>query len=145
MFDFLKICGIGVLTIVLSPVWIAILAIYAVYCLLLFLFTMFRTIYIDLRNLFVKDKTKIVDPLGKLPEDYEAKRIMDAQEAVFVNLSQGNNQPAFTTTTTEAEVTAPTTTHEETPFIANYDSSFLSEEDNQPSPIQYEAKDGDEE
>lgn len=86
MFNFLKICGQGVLAIILSPLWISLLAIMAVYGLIVFLITTIRIIVTDIHNLFVKDKDEIKDPLGLLIEDYEVMRIKKAQEAVAVDV-----------------------------------------------------------
>lgn len=86
MFNFLKICGQGVLAIILSPLWISLLAIMAVYGLIVFFITTIHIIITDIHNLFVKDKDEIKDPLGLLIEDYEVMRIKKAQEAVAVDV-----------------------------------------------------------
>ncbi len=86
MFNFLKICGQGVLAIILSPLWISLLAIMAVYGLIVFFITTIRIIITDIHNLFVKNKDEIKDPLGLLIEDYEVMRIKKAQEAIAVDV-----------------------------------------------------------
>lgn len=103
MFNFLKICGMGLLAVLLSPLWIGLLAIVAVFGLFLFIFMLIRMLYLDLRNFFVKDKSKVKDPFGDLSEDLEVKRLLKAQEAVV--LSQ------------QAQVTIPTSVSSEHPIV----------------------------
>ena len=86
MTSFLKTFGIGLLTIILSPVWIPLFALVAVYLLLVFIFMSLKVLYFDIKNIFVKDKDKIIDPLGDLPEDYEVRRLLEAQEKADVEL-----------------------------------------------------------
>ena len=45
-----------------------------------------KVLYFDIKNIFVKDKDKIIDPLGDLPEDYEVRRLLEAQEKADVEL-----------------------------------------------------------
>lgn len=103
MFNFLKICGMGLLAVLLSPLWIGLLAIVAVFGLFLFIFMLIRMLYLDLHNFFVKDKSKVKDPFGDLPEDLEVKRLLKAQEAVV--LSQ------------QAQATIPTSIPNEQPIV----------------------------
>ena len=86
MTSFLKTFGVGLLTIILSPVWIPLFALVSVYLLLVFIFMSLKVLYFDIKNIFVKDKDKIVDPLGDLPEDYEVRRLLEAQEKADVEL-----------------------------------------------------------
>lgn len=86
MTSFLKTFGVGLLTIILSPVWIPLFALVAVYLLLVFIFMSLKVLYFDIKNIFVKDKDKIIDPLGDLPEDYEVRRLLEAQEKADVEL-----------------------------------------------------------
>ncbi len=90
MFNFLKICGYGLLAIILSPFWVALLALMAVYGIIAFLVMTIRIIIIDIRNLFAKNKDNVQDPLGLLPEDYEVIRIKAAQDAILVETIQHN-------------------------------------------------------
>ncbi len=86
MFNFLKICGIGILAVILSPLWISFFALVAVIMLITFIFNTIKVIYFDLRNFFVKDKNNVIDPLGDLPEDFEVRRLLDAQEKLNAEL-----------------------------------------------------------
>ena len=86
MTSFLKTFGVGLLTIILSPVWIPLFALVSVYLLLVFIFMSLKVLYFDIKNIFVKDKDKIIDPLGDLPEDYEVRRLLEAQEKADVEL-----------------------------------------------------------
>ena len=72
MLGFLKIFLQGILYVVLSPLILLTLALYAVYCLIAFIYIAIRSIIV-----FFMGGT----PLGDLPEDVEAKRIlMERQE-----------------------------------------------------------------
>ena len=67
MLGFLKIFLQGILYVVLSPLILLTLAVYAVYCVLAFIYIAIRSIIV-----FFMGGT----PLGDLPEDVEAKRIL---------------------------------------------------------------------
>lgn len=67
MLGFLKVFLQGILYVVLLPLIVAILAIYAVYCAIVFIYIAIRSIIV-----FFMGGT----PLGDLPEDVEAKRIL---------------------------------------------------------------------
>lgn len=122
MFNFLKICGMGLLAVLLSPLWIALLAIATVFGLLLFIFMLIRMLYLDLHNFFVKDKSKIKDPFGDLPEDLEVKRLLKAQEAVVLSqASIPTSVPTEQTIVIEEE-------EKNAPYIENTDS-FVSVEE----------------
>ncbi len=123
MFNFLKICGMGLLAVLLSPLWIALLAIAAVFGLLLFIFMLIRMLYLDLHNFFVKDKSKIKDPFGDLPEDLEVKRLLKAQEAVV--LSQASIP---TSVPTEQTIVIEEEEEKNAPYIENTDSFVPVEE-----------------
>ena len=86
MFNFLKICGIGILAVLLSPLWITFFALMIVVLLITFILMTFKVLFYDIRNFFVKDKDSVVDPLGDLPEDYEVKRILAAREKADLEL-----------------------------------------------------------
>lgn len=86
MFNFLKICGIGILAVLLSPLWITFFALMIVVLLITFILITFKVLFYDIRNFFVKDKDSVVDPLGDLPEDYEVKRILAAREKADLEL-----------------------------------------------------------
>lgn len=124
MFNFLKICGMGLLAVLLSPLWIGLLAIVAIFGLLLFVFMLFRVLFLDLHNLCVRDKSKIKDPFGDLPEDMEVKRLLQAQEAVILSQTQ---------------MTAPTSYQVERPMNAPEMEPATSLENNSSfTPIQNE-------
>ncbi len=72
MKSFFKTIGLGALYLVTLPFTILFLALYAVYCLLAFIYISFRSLIT-----FFSGGT----PLGDLPEDVEAKRILMQQEA----------------------------------------------------------------
>lgn len=86
MFNFLKICGKGLLAIILSPLWLSAFLLTAIFGLLLFIFNSIRILFIDLHNLFAKSEADIIDPLGDLPEDLEVQRIKKANEASLVQV-----------------------------------------------------------
>lgn len=86
MMSFLKYCLAGLLAIILSPLWITFFAIMIVILLISFLLMAIKVLYYDIRNFFVRDKDKIVDPLGNLDEDYEVKRIIAAREKASVEI-----------------------------------------------------------
>ena len=86
MFNFLKICGIGILAVLLSPLWITFFALMIVVLLVTFILMTFKVLFYDIRNFFVKDKDSVVDPLGDLPEDYEVRRILAAREKADLEL-----------------------------------------------------------
>ena len=103
MFNFLKICGIGVLAVLLSPLWISFFALMLIYLFFAFIFMSIRVLYLDIKNFFVKDKDDIVDPLGDLPEDYEVRRILEAREKADVELiiNETKNETPIETTPIE--------------------------------------------
>ena len=71
MLGFFKIFGRGVLTVVLLPFIALLLALYFVYCIIIF-------VYIGIRSIIVFFAGG--SPLGDLPEDVEAKRIIMEKE-----------------------------------------------------------------
>ena len=72
MLGFLKIFAQGVLYVVLLPFILLILALYAIYCVFVFIYIAIRSVIV-----FFMGGT----PLGDLPEDVEAKRILMEREA----------------------------------------------------------------
>ena len=83
MLGFIKIFLQGILYVVLLPFILAILAIYVVYCLGIFIYMAIRSIVV-----FFLGGT----PLGDLPEDVEAKRILmeraEAEQQQTTNTAQ---------------------------------------------------------
>ena len=83
MLGFIKIFLQGILYVVLLPFILAVLAIYVVYCLIVFIYMAIRSIVV-----FFMGGT----PLGDLPEDVEAKRILmeraEAQQNATTNTAQ---------------------------------------------------------
>ena len=71
MLGFLKIFLQGVLYVVTLPLILAVLALYAVYCVFVFIYVAIRSVIV-----FFMGGT----PLGDLPEDVEAKRILMERE-----------------------------------------------------------------
>ena len=71
MLGFLKVFAQGVLIVVLLPLILAVLALYAVYCTITFIYMAVKSIII-----FFMGGT----PMGDLPEDVEAKRILMEKE-----------------------------------------------------------------
>lgn len=71
MLGFFKIFGRGVLTVVLLPFIALLLALYFAYCIIIF-------VYISIRSIIVFFAGG--SPLGDLPEDVEAKRIIMEKE-----------------------------------------------------------------
>jgi len=71
MLGFIKVFAQGVLYVVLLPLILAILALYAVYCTITFIYMAIKSIII-----FFSGGT----PMGDLPEDVEAKRILMEKE-----------------------------------------------------------------
>jgi len=110
MFNFLKICGKGLLAILLSPFWLSAFLLTAVFGLVLFIFNSFRILVIDLHNLFAKKQSDIIDPLGDLPEDLEVLRIKKANEASLVQVVDPSKATA-----TIVETASPTPTITATP------------------------------
>ena len=72
MLGFIKIFLQGILYVVFLPLILLILALYAVYCVFVFIYISIRSIIV-----FFMGGT----PLGDLPEDVEAKRILMEREA----------------------------------------------------------------
>lgn len=108
MFNFLKICGKGILAILLSPLWLSAFLLTAVLGLILFIFNSFRILIIDLHNV---SKPNAIDPLGDLPEDLEALRIKKANEAVVqvVDTSQSSVTAVPSSPTPAQPLTTPPT------------------------------------
>ena len=73
MLGFIKIFLQGLLYVVLLPLIILVLALYAVYCIIIFIYMAIRSVIV-----FFMGGT----PLGDLPEDVEAKRILMEREQV---------------------------------------------------------------
>lgn len=71
MLGFIKIFLQGILYVVLLPLILLVLALYAVYCIFVFIYISIRSIIV-----FFMGGT----PLGDLPEDVEAKRILMERE-----------------------------------------------------------------
>ena len=71
MLSFFKIFGQGVLYVILLPFIVLLLALYAVYCILVFIYMAIRNIII-----FFSGGT----PLGDMKEDVEAKKILMARQ-----------------------------------------------------------------
>ena len=84
MFDFLKICGMGLLYTILSPIFLLIFAIYLVYATLLLIVNLFKSII-----MFFKGKSLIN---MKLNEDVVAERIINEKKLAIQN--QINRQPS---------------------------------------------------
>lgn len=108
MFNFLKICGKGLLAIILSPLWLSAFLLTAIFGLLLFIFNSVRILFIDLHNLFAKSEADIIDPLGDLPEDLEVQRIKKANEASLVQVvDTSSSDTSSVVTTTSPSITTP--------------------------------------
>lgn len=73
MLGFIKIFLQGLLYVVLLPLIIFVLALYAAYCIIIFVYMAIRSVIV-----FFMGGT----PLGDLPEDVEAKRILMEREQV---------------------------------------------------------------
>ena len=71
MLSFFKIFGQGVLIVILSPFIALLLALYAVYCIIVFIYMAIRNVII-----FFSGGT----PLGDMKEDVEAKKILMARQ-----------------------------------------------------------------
>lgn len=71
MLGFIKIFLQGLLYVVLLPLIILVLALYAAYCIIIFIYMAIRSVIV-----FFMGGT----PLGDLPEDVEAKRILMERE-----------------------------------------------------------------
>lgn len=139
MFNFLKICGKGLLAILLSPLWLGFFLLVAAYGILLFIYMFFKNLFIDLHNLFVKDKDDIVDPLGDLWEDQEVLRIKKANEASLVQVSEVSVSTS-SPSPAPSEVSAPTSTS--IPSFSN-DSLPLKEEEEPVLEIEENEKEGE--
>lgn len=83
MVKFLKMLGFGVLYTLLSPFILAFFALYAVYCLAIFIYMLIRNLVIFFAG---------GNPMGDLPEDVKAKKIAQqeqlAQAQALANASQ---------------------------------------------------------
>ena len=80
MLGFLKIFLQGILYVVTLPIILLVLAIYAAYCIIVFIYMAIRSIIVFFMG---------GSPLGDLPEDVEAKRIlMEREEAKKANSVQ---------------------------------------------------------
>lgn len=79
MLGFLKVFLQGILYVVLLPVILLVLAGYALYCLVIFIYMGIRSIVVFFMG---------GSPLGDLPEDVEAKRILMEREEQKANSMQ---------------------------------------------------------
>ena len=79
MLGFLKVFLQGILYVVLLPLILLILAGYAVYCLIIFIYMAIRSVIVFFMG---------GSPLGDLPEDVEAKRILMEREEQKANTMQ---------------------------------------------------------
>lgn len=84
MFDFIKIFLWGILAILLSPLWIAALAIAAIVATAFFFLNFIKATF-----LFFRGKT-IYEPL---PEDIEAKKILNAEKMMRENALKNQMDP----------------------------------------------------
>ena len=104
MLSFFKIFGQGVLYVILFPFIVLLLALYAVYCILVFVYMAIRNIII-----FFSGGT----PLGDMKEDVEAKKILMARQeaprqAAYVSSApQSIYQQPIEQPIPEASVTTP--------------------------------------
>ena len=79
MLGFLKVFLQGILYVVLLPLILAILAGYCIYCIVIFIYMAIRSIIVFFMG---------GSPLGDLPEDVEAKRILMEREQQKANSMQ---------------------------------------------------------
>lgn len=79
MLGFLKVFLQGILYVVLLPLILLVLAGYAVYCLIIFIYMAIRSVIVFFMG---------GSPLGDLPEDVEAKRILMEREEQKANTMQ---------------------------------------------------------
>ena len=125
MLGFLKIFLQGILYVVLSPLILLTLAVYAAYCVLAFIYIAIRSIIV-----FFMGGT----PLGDLPEDVEAKRILmerqeqsrqDSTQALANALMQSQMQIAQSMYGQPSVAPQPTPTEQpnepEVPYEEEYD------------------------
>ena len=123
MLGFLKIFLQGILYVVTLPFTLLILAIYAVYCVVIFIYMAIRSIIVFFMG---------GSPLGDLPEDVEAKRILmereeekkantvqsfadalaQSQAQLMQNMYAQQNQPAQPTVE-QSNLSNPTFTYED--------------------------------
>ena len=126
MFNFLKICGKGILAILLSPLWLSAFLLTAVIGLILFIFNSFRILIIDLHNV---SKPNAIDPLGDLPEDLEVLRIKKANEAVVQVVDTAN--PTTVTVAASSPAPAPTLTTPPTSAIPQDSTTIVETSSNE--------------
>jgi len=88
MTDFLKTFGKGVLYVVLLPFIVLFVALFMVYLFITYFVMAIKSVIIFFAG---------GDPLGDLPEDIEAKKILEGKEKAF---NEGANQQTQTTNTT---------------------------------------------
>ena len=79
MLGFLKVFLQGILYVVLLPLILAILAGYCIYCIAIFIYMAIRSIIVFFMG---------GSPLGDLPEDVEAKRILMEREQQLIYWEQ---------------------------------------------------------
>ncbi|MCF0117530.1 MAG: hypothetical protein HUJ61_05730, partial [Bacilli bacterium] len=84
MADFFKKILYGFLAIIFSFVWVPLLLLFSVYLFFVFIAIGFKTMIIDISNIF-SGKKGFRDPYELLPEEKEAKRILEAQEEAAKN------------------------------------------------------------
>jgi len=113
MVSFFKTFGQGILYVVLLPFFLLIWALYAIYCLIMFLYMAIRNIIIFCAG---------GKPLGDMKEDVEAKRILllkKEKEQAIENMLLRENQA----------VVQPVIPQEEAPaYVPQSDSFDLNEE-----------------
>jgi len=129
MLGFLKIFLQGVLYVVTLPLILLILALYAIYCVFVFIYIAIRSVIV-----FFMGGT----PLGDLPEDVEAKRILmerqmtkeeDSTQALANAIAQSQLQIAQTL---YAQQTGQPIQPVEQPQTTLEQPSFSNEEDENP-------------
>lgn len=87
MLSFFKTFFRGILYVILLPIFVAILAFYLVYCVIVFIYHGLRAIFV-----FFAGGT----PFGDLPEDVKAKEILLRQkQGLFINPIPSYEQPAI--------------------------------------------------
>lgn len=102
MANFFKVFGLGVLYVVTFPLMVLLLALYAAYCLIMF-------IYMGVRSIisFFSGGT----PMGDMKEDVEAKRILLArkmkEEAIENILISPNSQFGYQQNISQPEANTP--------------------------------------
>ena len=107
MGQFLKVFLTGILYVLLSPLIVAFLAVYAVYCIFVFIYMGIRCIIVFFAGGY---------PLGDLKEDVEAKRILKERE-------EKKNAPA-----PQAVYVAPATPFFQTGYVAKEEQLASNDE-----------------